>query len=92
MVVAVAVFLASGASAAGSGETALSCEVLTARNGREALDSLQGRDFDIVLMDCQRPEPDGYLCRPFTLQQLRVVLSWTCQTAILTSTTMRTTA
>jgi CheY-like chemotaxis protein len=31
-----------------------------ARNGREALALLQNRAFDLVLMDCQMPEMDGF--------------------------------
>ena len=35
-------------------------EVDIAGNGREALDAVQGHDYDLVLMDIQMPEMDGY--------------------------------
>ncbi len=38
----------------------LGCEVETAQTGRQALELLQRKSFDIVLMDCQMPEMDGY--------------------------------
>ena len=38
----------------------LGCNVEVANNGREALDALRRGGFDLVLMDCQMPELDGY--------------------------------
>ena len=38
----------------------LGCNVTIAENGRDALDWLEHRDFDLVFMDCQMPEMDGY--------------------------------
>ncbi len=39
---------------------AFGCQVDVARNGREAIDAFMERDYDLVLMDCQMPEMDGF--------------------------------
>jgi len=38
----------------------LGCTVTMVENGQEALDALADRSFDMVFMDCQMPELDGY--------------------------------
>ncbi len=38
----------------------LSCRVDVANNGREALAAVTEKEFDLVLMDCQMPEMDGF--------------------------------
>ncbi|WP_281459416.1 Histidine kinase [Pseudomonas sp. E141] len=38
----------------------LGCEVIVAAHGAEALDLLEQRDFNLVLMDCNMPVMDGY--------------------------------
>ncbi len=42
--------------------TAKGHEVDTAENGVQALEALRKNDYDLVLMDCQMPEMDGYQC------------------------------
>src|SRR5438067_2172446 len=36
------------------------CRVDTARNGREALESHTRGDYDLICMDCQVPDMDGF--------------------------------
>ena len=38
----------------------LNCEVDVVWNGREAADAAFRKDYDLILMDCQMPEVDGY--------------------------------
>ncbi len=38
----------------------MGCVVTTAYNGQEALDKLQDKTIDLILMDCQMPIMDGY--------------------------------
>ena len=40
--------------------TEMGLDPATANNGREALDLVRARHFDLVLMDCQMPVMDGY--------------------------------
>ena len=38
----------------------LGCSVTVAQNGREAVDQAQATPYDLILMDCQMPELDGF--------------------------------
>ena len=39
---------------------ATACSVTVAENGRQAIARLADQEFDLILMDCQMPEMDGY--------------------------------
>jgi PAS domain S-box-containing protein len=39
---------------------AMGCRVEVANNGRKALELLERREFDLLLLDCQMPELDGF--------------------------------
>lgn len=36
------------------------CNIDTALNGREACERVEGKEYDIIFMDCQMPEMDGF--------------------------------
>jgi CheY-like chemotaxis protein len=38
----------------------LGCQITTADNGREAVEMFDPSRYDLILMDCQMPEMDGY--------------------------------
>lgn len=38
----------------------LGCQVVLAKDGREALEALRASQIDMILMDCQMPELDGF--------------------------------
>ena len=40
--------------------SSLGCKIETAENGRLALQAVQSKYYDLILMDCQMPELDGY--------------------------------
>ena len=55
---------------------ALGCKADIACNGREALDAISKKRYDLVLMDCQMPVMDGYEAT----RQIRVTEGLECST------------
>jgi PAS domain S-box-containing protein len=52
---------------------ALGHQVDVAENGIQALESMRKKEYDLVFMDCQMPEMDGYQCSRQLRQALDVV-------------------
>jgi PAS domain S-box-containing protein len=61
------------------------CEVRIARNGQVAIDMLRKEKFDLVLMDLQMPEMDGYEATQAIRQELRLSVPVIALTADVTS-------
>lgn len=53
----------------------LGLDTKTAGNGIEALDMLEKHVFDLILMDCQMPEMDGFQCTQRIRRDSRQVLA-----------------
>ncbi len=61
------------------------CDLAT--NGREALEALRTKTYDLILMDCQMPEMDGFeATRRFRLQELEMGQVGTKQLPIIALT------
>ena len=55
--------------------TSMGHKVHTENNGCKALEALRARNFDMVFMDCQMPEMDGYQCTRMLRSQTSGVLN-----------------
>jgi len=67
----------------------MGCVVVTASNGREALDALCRSTYDVVLMDCQMPEMDGYEATEAIRSPRSPVLDRTVPVIAMTANAMR---
>ncbi len=65
----------------------LGCEVAQARNGLEAVAAYREQRFDLVLMDCQMPEMDGYEATR-AMRQMEVFKGYTTPIIALTAHAM----
>jgi len=65
----------------------LGCEVRTAVNGNQAVASYREGTYDIVLMDCQMPEMDGYQATGI-IRQLETILGRSTPIVALTAHAM----
>ena len=63
-------------------------QVVCVANGRAALEALRSGDFDVVLMDCQMPEMDGYEATRILRQSQGVYRNPLVQVIALTAHTM----
>ena len=63
----------------------LGCSVTVAQNGREAVEQVQTTSYDLILMDCQMPETDGFeatrLIREWEQSTLRIATPMVALTA-----------
>jgi PAS domain S-box-containing protein len=62
----------------------LECPARIASNGKEALELIRAEEFDLVLMDCEMPEMDGYE----TTQRIRKALEHHIPIVAMTASTM----
>jgi len=47
----------------------LQCEVTVAANGKQAVEKFMNQHYDLILMDCQMPEMDGFAATEAIRQQ-----------------------
>lgn len=66
----------------------LGLAVHIANNGQEAVDFVHSNHCDLILMDCQMPLMDGFLSKPYSLDQLQqIMLHWLPKEKIILLTT-----